>query len=135
LGILVFVFSVGWTGFCAGGEDAAKPGLQNTVQQILKKRCLECHGPEKAKGDLNLASFEGMAKGGRNGPVVIPGKPGDSLLWQRVDKGEMPPKKPLLAQEKETLRLWIESGAAGFPRAGTSVTPGKAAADHWAFRR
>ena len=45
----------------------------------------------------------------------MPGKPDESLLWERVEADEMPPKAPLPAAEKAALRDWIAGGAAGGP--------------------
>jgi hypothetical protein len=41
----------------------------------------------------------------------VAGKPGESLLWQRINDDEMPPKAPLAKDEKAALRRWIEAGA------------------------
>ena len=42
----------------------------------------------------------------------MPGRPEESLLWQRVESEEMPKgEKKLNAQQKETLRQWIAQGA------------------------
>lgn len=49
--------------------------------------------------------------GGASGAVIVPGKPDDSLLWERVDTDEMPPKSPLTAAERAVLRQWIATGA------------------------
>jgi hypothetical protein len=97
---------------------------------LLKARCVKCHGPAKREGKLNLASPRGIARGGKDGAVVVPGKPDESLLTERVEAGEMPPKEPLSASEQTLLRRWVASGAPGLP----IVRPeDPEAADHWAF--
>jgi hypothetical protein len=118
----------------AGAEADARPSLDRDVAPILKAHCIKCHGPNKPKGKLNLASPRAMARGGASGPAVVPGKPDDSALWDQVSSGEMPPEpeEPLSADEKDVLRRWIERGAAGLPDAALAarMPPG---ADHWAF--
>lgn len=78
---------------------------------LLARRCLECHNPAEKKGGLDLTNREAAIAGGDNGPAIEPGKPDESGLVIRVEAGEMPPKHPLPAAERQTLRRWIESGA------------------------
>ena len=49
------------------------------VKPLLDSRCVSCHGPDKVKASLRLDSREALLRGGDSGPVVIPGKPADSL--------------------------------------------------------
>jgi hypothetical protein len=72
---------------------------------LLVRRCLECHSGAQPKGKLDLSTSRAAAK------VIEPGNPAESVLWQRVDAGEMPPKTALTADEKKLLRSWIEQGA------------------------
>ncbi len=87
------------------------------VQAILESRCLECHNPDKVKGDLLMHTAEALIKGGDSGPSVVPGKPDESLLIKRIllPKGDdeiMPPKNgPLAAGDIELLKRWIAEGA------------------------
>ncbi len=117
-----------------GAEADAPPSLARDVAPILKAHCIKCHGPNKPKGKLNLASPRATARGGASGPAVVPGKPDESPLWDQVSSDEMPPEpeEPLSADEKDMLRRWIEHGAAGLPDAAEAARtpPG---ADHWAF--
>jgi uncharacterized membrane protein len=88
------------------------------VKPILKTKCYSCHGSEKQKGKLRLDEKEYILKGGKHGDAIIFGKPNDSELIARVElelshKDHMPPKEKsqLTNQEKEIIKLWIESGA------------------------
>jgi hypothetical protein len=127
------------SGFClllAAAATAAAPpaedaALPQQVVTLLQARCVRCHGPEKEKARLNLASLAGLARGSRNGAVVVPGKPTDSLLWQLVRNGKMPPKQPLAESERQLLHRWIEKGSPGLSTAGTGPA-GRIL--HWAFR-
>ncbi|MFM7150581.1 MAG: DUF1553 domain-containing protein [Gemmataceae bacterium] len=86
------------------------------IRPILAENCFACHGPDKAarKGGLRLdIRDEAVASGALN-----PGKPGESSVMERVHTTNarelMPPPKSLkklTAQQKETLKRWIEQGA------------------------
>src|SRR5207245_4617786 len=85
--------------------------LQKQVQTLFRARCIKCHGGEKPKAKLNLASFDGLANGGKSGLAVLPGQVDRSRLWQMIQQEKMPPKEPLPDLERGRVRRWIESGA------------------------
>ena len=120
----------------AAAEPAAvKPAVPDVpvdVLALLKNRCVKCHGPAKQEGRLNLSLPSGIQRGGENGPVVVPGKPDASPLWQLVEADEMPKDEPLGAEEKAVLEKWIAAGAAGLPATVAAVADGD---EHWAFGR
>lgn len=84
------------------------------VVPIFEARCLECHGPEKVKGDLRL---DQPLDEGPEPHILVPGDPAASELFQRVtlpaaDLDIMPAKgDPLSAAQIAVLRRWIEQGA------------------------
>jgi hypothetical protein len=132
LGIVRASLVLGVFGLAAARADDARPAptLERSVMPLLKARCVKCHGPAKREGKLSLASPKGLARGGKQGVIVVAGQPDDSLIWTRVADEEMPPDDPLSDDEKAVLRRWIEAGAAGLPE----IVPGEPeAADHWAF--
>src|SRR6478609_2781110 len=94
------------------------PGF-DAARAVFEVRCLECHTPEKAKGDLVFTTREGMLKGGEGGAALKPGSPDDSELLKRVrlpadHEDRMPPKKngdPLSPAEITALNDWIAAGA------------------------
>ncbi len=90
---------------------AAPFDFETAIAPLLASHCLDCHNPTDEKGGLDLTSGEKALSGGDSGPAIVPGKPDDSLLWSRVDAGEMPPKHPLAPETKEQLRAWIAAGA------------------------
>ena len=115
----------------AGGD---KISFSTQVLPILSNNCFACHGPDSHNQtspfrlDTEEHSRANLAKAGeppRYG--VVPGKPEESLLLQRVitkDPHEaMPPpyaKKPALTEEQiAALTDWIRQGAEYEP--------------HWAF--
>lgn len=88
------------------------------VQPLLAARCYKCHGPDKMKGRLRLDAPNFILKGGESGHTVVPGKPGESDLLDKLllppdNKDHMPPKeKPQPTQaELALLHWWISTGA------------------------
>jgi len=102
------------TGLC-GAE--AKVDFAKEIQPLLQKRCLECHGPEKQKGKLRLDSKDAAFKGGKEGPVIMPGSAEKSELYRRItlpkdDDDVMPNEgEPLTKAQTDLIRDWINQGA------------------------
>src|SRR5829696_8818221 len=96
-------------GPAAAGAPPAPAALPEDVRAVYQKRCVECHGAGGRKGGLDLSTAAGVARGGRKGPVVVPGKPADSRLWQMIHKDRMPPDEPLPEVERRAVRRWIEA--------------------------
>ncbi|MFT5323996.1 MAG: mono/diheme cytochrome c family protein/cytochrome c553 [Planctomycetaceae bacterium] len=102
------------------GAKFRKPPRQRSVSEhdvipILLLRCTACHGTRRKEGGLDLRTRESILAGGKSGPVVVRGKPGDSRLVQRILKEEMPPRrqlvsvsvKPMTESERKTIEAWI----------------------------
>jgi hypothetical protein len=77
--------------------------FEANIRPVLVDRCYECHSShaKKLKGKLLLDSKSGIAKGGDNGPTIVPGKVEESRLiqalrWTDPDLA-MPPKEKLSA--------------------------------------
>lgn len=88
------------------------------VQPVLQSKCYSCHGKSKQKGGLRMDDSARLWKGGKDGIVLVAGKPDESemikrLLLPRNDDDHMPPKeKPQLNdQEVALLHWWISAGA------------------------
>ena len=132
--VLIAILVAALSPFMQGWGDEVHPVLERDVLPLLKVRCLKCHSPLKSKGKLNLSSPRSLARGGVNGPVIVPGNPEESTLWDLVSNDEMPPKPedPLSSDEKSLLRRWIEQGARNLPIA-TAIRGTSPSTDHWAF--
>jgi hypothetical protein len=142
----VCLTALGITGFPQLGTAAAAE-VDAEARSILTANCLKCHGPAKQKGGLRFDSREGaLGKGDSGATAVAPGRPAASELVHRVTAKDtavrMPPgKTSLTASQVETLRKWIEAGAA-WPRAAMRpATSGRAELTvtdddrgHWAFK-
>ncbi len=91
-------------------EDVPAKLFDEQVKPILTSRCLACHGADH-KGGLDLRSRATLLKGGESGAVIEPGRPQESLLIDYVESQQMPPKKPLSADEVAILTRWVANGA------------------------
>ena len=94
--------------------SAAEPlTFERDVRPILKQHCFHCHGEEdKHEAELDVRLVRLLLKGGDTGPAIVAGKPEESLLLSRIEKGEMPPEgKKFSAAEVKKIREWIAGGA------------------------
>ena len=94
-------------------QAAPPPTFEKDIRPILKAHCFDCHGEgETLKGGLDLRLRRLMLKGGDDGAVLVPGKPGKSLLFKMVHTGEMPKReKKLTRDEVALIKQWIVTGA------------------------
>jgi hypothetical protein len=95
-------------------QQAREDFFEKSVRPILAANCFECHGPMKKRGGLRLDSRAAAFKGGDTGPVIVPGKPGESRLLTALshkDKLKMPPDGPLPPKQIEALTRWVQLGA------------------------
>jgi mono/diheme cytochrome c family protein len=98
----------------AGPAAAAETDLAAKARSVLETNCHRCHGREgTAKGGMDyvLDRDRLVARG-----KVVPGKPDESELLQRLGKGEMPPEKQKprpTDDDLALLRRWVEAGAPG----------------------
>ncbi|MCX7422489.1 MAG: DUF1549 domain-containing protein, partial [Planctomycetia bacterium] len=109
--LLVIIQQASFGVLVASAADAPPVSFDRDVAPLLARRCLDCHSGTDKKGGLDLSRLEAVTKGGESGAVIVSSKAAESLLWQRVRDGEMPPKKPLPKEEVELLKRWIDAGA------------------------
>ena len=92
---------------------------QAEVQPILQANCFRCHAGMNRRGGLDMSTRARLLQGGKDGVVVIPGRPEDSLLIKVIgpnlspdDPMRMPPKGTRLTEAQvATLRKWVADGA------------------------
>ncbi len=99
----------------------AKLSFNEHVQPILAENCYACHGvdPGSRKADLRLDRAEHALRKRKEGePAIVPGKPDESPLVQRIESKDekkiMPPPeahKTLKPEHLALLRQWIAEGA------------------------
>ncbi len=115
-------------GGCSGGTEAPKAPAQSAFQaieaELLGPRCASggCHGSSAAGGlDLSPGKAHGALVGVAaqrrpDKPLVAPGNPDGSYLWERLTPGGdtplMPLGSPALGEaDLARLREWIQAGA------------------------
>lgn len=91
---------------------------QDFIHPIFEQTCIECHGPDKFKGELRLDSFELAMLGGELGDTIIPGDSEASEIIYRLhleidDDERMPPEgKPQPTEGQiAIMEWWIQAGA------------------------
>jgi cytochrome c551/c552 len=104
-----------------GAQDAAdKPAFyKEKVRPILQANCGKCHFDVNHKGGLSLQTKASTLKGGRDGAVIVPGDPANSLLVKLIrhegpaaDPMPMPQKAPKMSDaDIATIEQWVKAGA------------------------
>ena len=86
-------------------------GFSGDIKAIMAQFCFECHGVKNTESGLDLRTIESMLKGGEGGPVIVPGKPDESLLFKMIHDEKMPPDGAMPgAGDIERVLRWIASG-------------------------
>lgn len=105
------------------------------IKPIFAEKCYACHSSLKQEAELRLETRDLMLSGGDTGTVIVPGKPDQSLLLQRImaeADEQMPPPEDgsrLSEQEIKLIKVWIAQGAVS-PKEEIPGSP----KDHWSFR-
>jgi len=105
-----------------GAAQAASTQMsfKEDVLPIFKGRCVDCHRPGGEgyeHSDLDLTSYQGLMKGTKYGPMIVPGKPELSSLMRMLDWKVAPAirmphgKKKLSICDRDAIRAWIRQGA------------------------
>ncbi|MDB5351721.1 MAG: hypothetical protein JWN86_2968 [Planctomycetota bacterium] len=111
--------------------DDGRDLFRTQVRSILTDRCMSCHDATTRKGGLDLSRRATALTGGKTGAAIAPKEPEASLLLDRIDAGEMPPKSPLAPEQIASLRAWI---AAGAPYEDEPLLAKRAGPDWWSLR-
>ena len=89
--------------------------FQKQVRSVLIENCVKCHGGEKTKGEFDLATREGLLKGGAEGPTVKLYDARSSRLYQLISHARepyMPSKEAKLPDAAiAQIAAWIDDGA------------------------
>jgi hypothetical protein len=116
---LIFLKAAGCLLIAGAASRAAEPTPQQEkffeekVRPVLVANCFKCHSDKEQKGDLRLDSGEAALAGGESGPVIVPGKPEESLLVEAINYKslEMPPTGKLGDEAIAALTEWVRLGA------------------------
>ena len=111
-------------------EKPAAISFDRDIRPILAEHCFACHGPDEAKRkakfrlDTKVGAFAALRDGGH---ALVPGKPGESRLIEKITAADpskrMPPAnfgKPLKPEQIAKLKQWVDEGAKW--------------SEHWSFR-
>lgn len=102
---------------CAADSETS---FKEDVFPIFKGRCIDCHQPGGQgyeKSGLDLSTYDGLMKGTKYGPMIVPGDPDMSNLmwlldWKASPELRMPHgKKKLSTCDRDAIRHWIREGA------------------------
>jgi hypothetical protein len=111
----------------AAALPAQEPAFARDVLPVLQQACFACHRGaytdetgrlRRPKGGLRLDGKAWILRGGKSGSVLTAGKPAQSPLHTRTvlpaeHEDRMPATgDPLLPEQSEVLRRWIDAGAA-----------------------
>lgn len=123
--LLLFAASSSWLTTAAllpspQAKPTAKPkvSFSRDVLPILSDKCFLCHGPDSGSrmADLRLDTPEGafLKRDGKS--PIVPGKPAQSVILQRINHKSMPMPpadsgKQLSRKDIATLTQWIAEGA------------------------
>ncbi|MDA7756720.1 DUF1592 domain-containing protein [Opitutales bacterium] len=87
------------------GKEISSVSYQAQVLPILEKHCIQCHGPEKQKGDLRFDTLS----------IDFLKDRAAAETWHdasdQIKLGEMPPEEenPLSEEERKLITEWIDS--------------------------
>src|SRR5450432_287284 len=99
--------------------------FETRIRPVLVNSCFTCHATSQL-GGLRVDSRDGILKGGKSGPAMVPGDPDKSLLIEAVrqtnPKLKMPMGGKLKDQEIQDLTAWVKAGA-NWPVTAASAAP------------
>jgi hypothetical protein len=108
-----FVFAGTRMSAQSGGDEF----FEKKIRPVLIENCYACHAAKmkNPKGGLVLDTKAGLLKGGVSGPVIVPGKPNESLLLRAIRHNDlqlkMPPGDKLPDSVVSDFEQWIAAGA------------------------
>ncbi len=122
----------------ASSALAAPVDFTKDVKPVLEKKCLSCHNPNIAKGDLSFATAAEAFDPDKH--LIVPGKSGESEIYLAATpedpsaKPAMPDEgEPLTDAEAKLLRKWIDEGAK-WPEGLVLREASKADKSWWAYQ-
>lgn len=95
-------------------QTTEKITYDDHVFPVLESKCLNCHNPDKKKGDLDLSTYVGTMAGSSGGKIVLAGDGGSSKLYTvtvHTEEPVMPPEGDKIAKkDANIIRAWIDGG-------------------------
>src|SRR5262249_11999599 len=83
--LVIAIFAIVTTPATADTDDGLA-FFESRIRPVLVESCYPCHSSQARtpKGGLRVDSRGAMWRGGDHGPVILPGKPDDSLLFKAL---------------------------------------------------
>src|ERR1700730_8642236 len=109
--------------------------FETKIRPLFAQKCQACH-TETRMGGLQLDSREHFLKGGKSGPIAVPGDPNASLLIKALSydaNPKMPPGGKLPADQIAAVEEWVKAGAVWPKTEKTSAPLYKITAEQRAF--
>lgn len=93
--------------------------FEGIILPIFVEKCSSCHGGDRQFGKLGLHTVEAISTHEGDEPLIVPGRPEESLLIKRISLPEghedhMPPSynaKPISFSDVELIKWWVKEGA------------------------
>ncbi|MDG2184793.1 MAG: DUF1592 domain-containing protein [Mariniblastus sp.] len=104
------------------GTAPGTDGYDDLVRPFFKTHCIQCHGPDKSKGELTLHTLDGDLAAGA-----------DLDRWEQVlealESGVMPPEDADQpdASERQPVIDWIDNGLRAYVEKASRETPANTA--------
>jgi mono/diheme cytochrome c family protein len=103
----------------AADDPASLAFYSQKVVPVFQANCYRCHAGMNHRGGFQMDTRAGMAKGGHDGAVIVPGHPEQSLLVKLIrhegpknDPMPMPPHKDKISDaDIATVEQWVRAGA------------------------
>jgi WD40 repeat protein len=108
------LFRVSFLGFGISAQAADKITYDDHIFPIFESKCLNCHNPDKKKGDLDLSTYTGAMAGSSGGKIALAGDGGSSKLFNvavHTEEPVMPPEGDKIPKkDSDLIRAWIDGG-------------------------
>ncbi len=108
------LFKMSFLGFSISAHAATKITYDDHIFPIFESKCLNCHNPDKKKGDLDLSTYMGTMAGSSGGKIALAGDGGSSKLYTvsvHTEEPVMPPEgEKIPKKDADLIRAWIDGG-------------------------
>lgn len=86
--------------------------FESINELIFSQTCIQCHSGPSAPHKIDLSSYEAIVQNNVFPPLIVPGDPASSSLYESIRTGRMPKRGPALTpQAIAAVRDWIAAGA------------------------
>src|SRR5262245_18496276 len=96
-------------------EEAGRDLYTRHIRPLLDQHCKMCHSGELTEGGVDLSNTEGLMRGGKSGPAIVPGSANGGVPYNSRAHRQEPAieyKADKLPKEAiALLELWINRGA------------------------